>query len=137
MEYKVGDLIKIIGNSNYHGFKIGEVVRIIDLGKTSYKAEFLDGHYTYFVRECDIVLVNGSRSVLVDLERYIIKEDACIVFWKDGSKTVVKKMADAEHNKELAFLTAYFQKHSGLSKTKANKFLSDLEETKQPKKKIK
>lgn len=74
------------------------------------------------------------KSNLDDLERYIIKEDACIVFWKDGSKTVVKKMDDVEHNKELAFLTAYFQKHSGLTKSKANKFLANLVETEQAKK---
>lgn len=141
MKFKVGDLVRIVGNSCLHKFEIGETARIIAINNShSYKAEHLDERDWWNIDENDAVLVNKkteSMSVLRGLERYIIKEDACIVFWKDGSKTIVKKMAKAKHNKELAFLTAYFQKHSGLSKTKANKFLSELEETKQPKKKVK
>lgn len=63
-----------------------------------------------------------------EIDKYIINNNACIIFWKDGEKTVVKRMEGQKHNKELAFLTAYFQKHCGLSKTKANKFLCELQE---------
>lgn len=59
-------------------------------------------------------------------ERFIINRNATILFWKDGTKTIVKKSKEDEHNPRLAFLTAYFQKHSGLSKNKANKFLDGL-----------
>ena len=51
-----------------------------------------------------------------------------ILHWKDGSKTVVVRCKDNKHDRRTAFLTAYFQKHCGLSKTKANKYLADLEE---------
>lgn len=62
-------------------------------------------------------------------KRYIINKGATILFWdKDGNeKTIVKRSKDDKFNKRLGFLTAYFQYHSGLSKTKANKYLDGLE----------
>lgn len=51
-----------------------------------------------------------------------------ILHWKDGSKTVVVRCKDNKHDRRVAFLTAYFQKHCGLSKTKANEYLAKLEE---------
>lgn len=59
-------------------------------------------------------------------KRYIINKEATILFWKDNTKTVVRRSANDEYNKRLAFLTAYFQKHCGLSKTKANEYLDSL-----------
>lgn len=59
-------------------------------------------------------------------ERYIINENATILFWKDGEKTVVKRAEDDEFNPRLAFLTAFFQHYCGMSKNKANKYLAGL-----------
>lgn len=59
-------------------------------------------------------------------KNYIINKGATILFWEDGSKTVVKRGKDDEYNKVLGFLWAYFQKTSGLSRTKANKYLAGL-----------
>lgn len=58
--------------------------------------------------------------------KYIIKKNITILLWKDGTKTIVRRSADDEYNKRLGFLTAYFQKHSGLSKNKANQYLASL-----------
>lgn len=60
--------------------------------------------------------------------RYIINKNATILFWFDGSKTIVKRSKDDAYDKRLGFLTAYFQKHCGMSKNKANKYLDSLEE---------
>ena len=72
-------------------------------------------------------------------EHYIINENACILFWKNGEKTVVKKCADDEFNPRLAFLTAFFQHYIDMSKNKANKYLANLqvEEKEEPKPKQK
>lgn len=59
-------------------------------------------------------------------KRYIINKGATILFWEDGTKTIVKRSKDDEYNKRLGFLTAYFQKHSGLTKNQANKYLANL-----------
>ena len=71
----------------------------------------------------------GFRFKKLNLpKKYIINENACILFWdEDGEeKTIVKRTPKDEFNKRLAFLTAYFQKHSGLTKTQANKYLDNL-----------
>ena len=70
-------------------------------------------------------------------ERYIINENATILFFKNGEKTVVKRCADDEFNPRLAFLTAFFQHYCGKSRNKANKYLANLqiEETKEKEKK--
>lgn len=60
-------------------------------------------------------------------ERYIINDGATILFWKNGEKTIVKRANDDEFNPRLAFLTAFFQRYSGLSKNKANKYLANLQ----------
>lgn len=61
------------------------------------------------------------------VKKYIINKKATIIYFEDGSKTVVKRKDGDEFNEKLAFLTAYFQHCSGMSKTKANKFLQNLE----------
>ena len=59
-------------------------------------------------------------------QRYIINKNAGILFWHDGTKTIVRRTEGDEHNKRIAFLTAYFQKMPGLSKNQANKYLDRL-----------
>lgn len=59
-------------------------------------------------------------------KKYIINKGATILFWEDGTKTVVKRAKGDEYNKIMGFLWAYFQKTSGLSRTKANEYLRGL-----------
>lgn len=62
-------------------------------------------------------------------ERYIVNKNAVILFWSDGSKTVVKRSKDDEQDAVKGFLWAYFEKNSGMSKTQANKYLRKVEDT--------
>lgn len=71
---------------------------------------------------------NESKNNSKLPKKYIINKNATILFWKNGGKTIVKRSKDDEYNKRLGFLTAFFQKHSGLSKNQANKYLANLEE---------
>jgi hypothetical protein len=67
---------------------------------------------------------------------YILTKKATILFWDEDDKddkTVVKRCDEDRHNPRLAFLTAYFQKHSGLSKNQANRYLSNLKGLKEKK----
>jgi len=61
-------------------------------------------------------------------ESYIINKGATILFWDDDTKTIIKRSKGDKHDKRVAFLTAYFQKQSGLTKNKANKYLDSLVE---------
>lgn len=89
-----------------------------DMGVEDYYSEFLYPTYPYV-----------RKTYSIDLpKRYIINKGATILFWEDGSKTIVKRCKEDKYNKRLGFLTAYFQKHCGMSKNKANKYLASLEE---------
>lgn len=59
--------------------------------------------------------------------RQVINKGATILFWADGDKTIVRRSKDDKFDKTKGFLWAYFLKHCGMSRTKANKFLENLE----------
>lgn len=91
--------------------------------------DFLDSvRYAMGSRDNGITLANNTwfKPPKVLPKRYIINKGATILFWDDGTKNIVKRSKDDEYNKRLGFLTAYFQKHSGLTKNQANKYLANL-----------
>lgn len=45
-----------------------------------------------------------------EIDRYIINENATIIFWDDGTKTISKRHKQDKFDKELGFLFAYFYK---------------------------
>ncbi len=61
-------------------------------------------------------------------KKYILNQDTCILFWEDGTKTVVKRSKDDKQDPVKGFLWAYFQKYCGMSKTKANDYLREMDE---------
>ena len=114
-------------------------LQVRSYGKNLFEKAMLEGSIkikddiTSFIDEAYLIPYSGEPYVRKSNnnelpERYIINKGATILFWKDGSKTIVKKCEDDEYNARLGFLTAYFQKHCGMSKNKANKYLSSLEE---------
>lgn len=89
--------------------------------------------FTFMIREEEKMelRVNGYNPFRANNnlpKRYIINKGATILFWEDGTKTIVKRSKDDEYNKRLGFLTSYFQKHSGLTKNQANKYLANLQD---------
>ena len=63
MKYKVGDKVKITGNSNNPGFSIGETVKILEVFRSHhYRAEYLDGRDWWYVNECDIEPVQEQEQ---------------------------------------------------------------------------
>jgi len=53
-------------------------------------------------------------------------EPATIVFWDDGTKTIVKRCKGDKNDPVKAFLVAHFIKSTGLSRTQAGKYLDDV-----------
>lgn len=58
--------------------------------------------------------------------RVIFNNPATIVFWSAGTKTVVKCSEDDTFSPEMGFFHAYFEKHSGMTKTQISKYLKNL-----------
>lgn len=59
-------------------------------------------------------------------KQYIFNGGATILIFEDNSKVVVKTMEGDEFDPVMGFLTAFFQKYSGLSKNKANDYLVEV-----------
>ncbi len=55
------------------------------------------------------------------IDRVVFNEPATIVFWNDGTKTVVKTSPNDKFDKEKGILWAYYLKHAIGSKTKLQK----------------
>lgn len=79
----------------------------------------------YYVKARRVRRVDGKLFEKLP-KKYIINSGATILFWEDDSKTIVKRGKNDNYDKVTGFLWAYFQKTSGLSKTKANKYLQNL-----------
>lgn len=97
-----------------------KVKNIIDIN-----ADFSNDEITIVAKVSLADLENNKQAGILP-QKYIINNNATILFWNDGSKTIVKRAKEDEYNKILGFLWAYFQKTSGLSKTKVNKYLKNL-----------
>ena len=59
--------------------------------------------------------------IYVHIKKVIFNEPATIVFWTDGTKTVVKTSPNETFDKEKGILWAYFIKTYGKSKTQCQK----------------
>ena len=62
-----------------------------------------------------------------EIEKYIINENATIIFWNDGTKTISKRHQEDEFDKELGFLLAYYYKKCGLSNNARKKVLDCID----------
>lgn len=61
------------------------------------------------------------------IERYIINENATIIFWNDGTKTISKRNKDDKFDKEIGFLLAYYYKNCGYSHNARKRILDSVD----------
>lgn len=69
-------------------------------------------------------LFDNNKSVTLP-ERYIVNKDAAILFY-GNNKTIVKRSKGDKIDSVKAFLWAYFLRNTGMSRTKANKYLFNV-----------
>ena len=70
-QFHPGMLVKITGNTNNHGFNIGATVRLAkNMGKSQWKAEYLDGHDLWYVMECDMEPIESVEDKPSDSRRF-------------------------------------------------------------------
>ena len=132
--FKVGDIIKgandDYGITNEHMTK----AKVIHTKGDEMEIEILDHVWksnigdTFWVsnNERDFCYIDGKG---LPKEYYINKKKKTVVLkWYDDTITKVKTSNDDKFNEKYGFLIAFFQKHSGLSKTKANKYIDSLKE---------
>lgn len=62
-----------------------------------------------------------------EVERYIINENATILFWDDNTKTISKRHKEDKFDKELGFLFAYFYKKYKGSKASRKRVIDSID----------
>ena len=144
-KFKIGDKVRVrkdLINSCYYGNyrfvpsmknRCGEIVTIESVERDgSYR--ILEDVYNWtdemfeekvsgedlYVSAFKIIYINAN------ITRIVRNKKTTVVFWDDGSKTIVRLGENQIDNQEMAILWAYFEKNSGLSKTKAHKVMEDL-----------
>lgn len=61
------------------------------------------------------------------ITKYIINENATILFWNDNTKTISKRHKDDKFDKELGFLFAYFYKKYEGSKASRKRIIDCID----------
>ena len=69
-----------------------------------------------------------KKDIRAEIKQLIFNNPVTIVLWNDGTKTVVKASSNDTFNKEKGFLHAYFEKHSGMSKSQISKYFKEITE---------
>ena len=134
-KFKVGDKVKVRKDLIVEQ-KYGNQTFVDDMknlcGKTVTIESVIDYANYYGIKEDgywwtdEMFESNEVLKNLVNITRIVRNKKTTVVFWDDGSKTIVKLGANQIDSQEMAILWAYFVKNSGLSKTKAHKVMEDL-----------
>lgn len=77
----------------------------IDYGKRKSGSTFAT-----FIQTMNGIWMPLGSTRNIELERYIVNENATILFWNDNTKTISKRHKEDTFDKELGFLYAYFYK---------------------------
>lgn len=54
-------------------------------------------------------IINEDKGILNHMDRYIINENATVIFWKNGKKTIAKLDAEDKFDKEIGFMLACYK----------------------------
>lgn len=88
MNYKSGDLVTVIGNCNYHRFRIGETVRLEEKDGSDWISKSLESRKRWWVRECDMKPAKPS----IMTQKIVITTDGKTTLARlFDSKTLVKR----------------------------------------------
>ena len=79
-----------------------------------------------FKRTCELYSKIGNSMIPPKIERVLFNDPATIVFWKDGTKTVVKAQGDDEFDPEKGLAMAISRKALGNNRDYYNVFLKHV-----------
>ena len=131
LEFRVGvyvyNKLHPLMESYYYGERINSIYGVkveLDWDMIPNEVVLKSKSKELIIPQFNLLGVKISNSTLP--KKYIVNDKATILFWEDGTKTIVKKSKNDIFDPVKSYLWAYFQKHSGMSKTKANKYLAEI-----------
>lgn len=131
--YKIGDWVKIPPSTNLSMFGSDPCTLYADLRNTNLKnnlkhiidmsydkiREESKGERDMYYLACDIKTKN-TVACYTNIKKVIFNDPATIIFWKDGSKTVVKCGPDEKYDPEKGMAMAIAKRVYGTSETGGN-----------------
>lgn len=97
---------KMYANLTINGQRVRGVVNSIEI--VSENVGYLNA-----VREVRMKVCDFNNASLPEVKKVIYNDPATIIFWTDGTKTVVKCQEGDIYSKEIGFKTAYLKKMLG------------------------
>jgi len=61
-EFKVGDKVRVTGNTSYHGFDIGDVVTVVGVNEGDYECNGVGSRGTWFLVDEEVELVTTQDT---------------------------------------------------------------------------
>ena len=77
-------------------------------------------------REMAIKQEQERRLKKILPRKWVINGPATILFWQDGTKTIVKCNKDDEFDAQKGYLMAFFEKTTGMSKHQIAKLMDEI-----------
>ena len=76
----------------------------------------------------DGIKIEGHPKKLKKIlpRKWVINGPATILFWEDGTKTIVKCNQDDEFDAQKGYLMAFFEKITGMSKHQIAKLMDEI-----------
>lgn len=77
---------------------------------------------------CEVVEKQEQERRLKKIlpRKWVINGPATILFWQDGTKTIVKCNKDDEFDAQKGYLMAFFEKTTGMSKHQIAKLMDEI-----------
>jgi hypothetical protein len=140
--FKVGDKVRVVGNSTNHDFVIGQIVTVVevDLGDTSIPYECEGNGERYYLRDCDLELFEPTIPKMETVESghesgQSVQDDSWKVTYPDFTRAGFENWYDFTNAKlepwvmkcrELEARNKELETYCNDWKVTADKFLSDL-----------
>lgn len=85
-------------------------------------------HKSIWDKYCEAVEKQEQERRLKKIlpRKWVINGPATILFWQDGTKTIVKCNEDDEFDAQKGYLMAFFEKTTGMSKHQIAKLMDEI-----------
>lgn len=112
---------------NSNGITIGKPITIEHnlCGKNLFDGIKIEGHPKKY---CETIEKQEQERKLKKIlpRKWVINGPATILFWQDGTKTIVKCNKDDEFDAQKGYLMAFFEKITGMSKHQIAKLMDEI-----------
>lgn len=101
--------VDFVTNPNFEPSSVWAIIRL----EVKEKYHWMDDYFKTIESNMRVAKVTAGKEDLMKIKKVIFNDPATIVFWSDGSKTVVKCMEGETFDPEKGILVAWYKKLYG------------------------